>query len=100
MTLQAWVGIASKRLGIACTTILLLANTALAEVDSNPPRVQSNADPPARVGNIYDHRAHQPTQSELQSRGIAPPSASSREQIDKEVEKLIQQASPSGSEAR
>ncbi len=88
--------------GIAFAATLLLASAALAESDTNPPAVQATGDqqPAAREGNVFDHRDHQPTQEELQSRGIAPPGASSQKQIDKEVQELLKQASPTGSQAR
>jgi hypothetical protein len=95
-------GIRSTGLGYAFAALLLVASAAQAETDTNPSPGQSSTDPqsPAREGNVFDNRSHQPTQGELQSRGIAPPSASSRQQVDKEVQELLKQAAPTGTAPR
>ena len=95
-------GIWSIRLGYAFAALLLLGGATHAETDTNPSPAQSERDQqaPPREGNVFDNRSHQPTQGELESRGLAPPSASSKQQVDKEVEELLKQASPNGTTPR
>jgi hypothetical protein len=56
---------------------------ALAQSDDTSGRA---APPPARVGNIYDHKAHQPTESD-----VPAAAAGNKQQVEKEVQKLLQQ---------
>jgi hypothetical protein len=44
------------------------------------------APPPARVGNIYDHKAHQPTESD-----VPAAAAGNKQQVEKEVQDLLRQ---------
>jgi len=72
--------------GLAFTAAaLLLTSTAFAQIAGEGGGV------PLREGNIYDHQAHQPTQSEDAAAGIAQPSTATKRQVEKEVEDLLQQ---------
>ena len=44
--------------------------------------------PPPRAGNIYDHKAHQPTGSDLPASARA---GSSQRQVEQEVQELLRQ---------
>ena len=47
---------------------------------------------PAREGNTYDHRDHQPTQAELGAAGVSQQSSDSTAAVEKEVHDLLKQA--------
>lgn len=71
--------------GLALTTAatFLFTSTIFAQTD----RPQT----PARVGNIYNHQDHQPTKVELEAAGIAAPTGSTEQQVEKEVQELLQE---------
>jgi len=87
--------IASKvrRLARGLGVMLLLASNAPAQtaVTNGGSRPQDGDQLPARIGNVYDHQDHQPTQAEEAAAGIAPPSSSTKREVEKEVEELLQQ---------
>ena len=66
-----------------------------------PALAQSNptpggaAAPPAREGNIYDHKDHQPTEAEVRAAeraaGTESPSSGTKRQVEDEVDELLQQ---------
>jgi Skp family chaperone for outer membrane proteins len=74
-----------KALALALTTAatFLLTSTTFAQTD----RPQA----PARIGNIYNHQDHQPTQVELEASGIPAPSARTEQQVEKEIQELLQE---------
>lgn len=69
----------------AFVLVLAASSSALAQ---RAPAPADTTPPPARAGNIYDHKAHQPMESDL------PPAArsgSSQSQVEKEVQELLRQ---------
>ena len=71
---------------IAVSAIAVAAPAlALAQSDDSAGRA---APPAARAGNIYDHKVHQPTESELPASARA---GSSRRQVEEEVQQLLRQ---------
>jgi hypothetical protein len=77
------------RLSPASSIVLALAfaaaSPALAQSNPNPGPA---APPPARVGNTYDHKHHQPTESDA---GAAEQAGSSKQQVEREVQELLDQ---------
>jgi hypothetical protein len=67
------------------TLVLAAAAPALAQSDHT---ARPTAPPPARIGNIYDHKAHQPTESDA---GAAPSAAGNKQQVEEEVQELLRQ---------
>ena len=71
---------------IVAAIVLAASATALAQSDDTS---RGRAQPvPTRSGNIYDHKAHQPTEADV------PPAAgsgSSQQQVEKEVQDLLRQ---------
>jgi hypothetical protein len=70
---------------IIAAVVLAASATALAQSDDNAGRA---APPPAREGNVYGHKAHQPTEADV------PPAAragSSQQQVEQEVQDLLRQ---------
>jgi hypothetical protein len=82
-----------------CTLLTAIAGLVLAA--SSPILAQTSAAPaggaisPAREGNVYGHKNHQPTQAEVSraevSAGIRPSSSGDAADIEKEVEELLKQ---------
>ena len=70
---------------IIAATVLAASATALAQSDDKADRA---APPPARVGNIYGHKAHQPTEADVPR---TAGSGSSQQQVEKEVQDLLRQ---------
>lgn len=70
---------------IIAVIAIAVAAPALAQSDDSAGRA---APPPARAGNIYDHKVHQPTESELPASARA---GSSRRQVEEEVQQLLRQ---------
>jgi hypothetical protein len=64
---------------------LAASSPALAQSDHTP---RPTAPPPAREGNIYDHKDHQPTERDV---GTAESAAGDKQQVEEEVRKLLQQ---------
>jgi hypothetical protein len=67
---------------IAAAMVLVASAPALAQSDN------SDRAAPPRAGNIYDHKAPQPTASDV--RPAASP-AGNRQQVEKEVQELLRQ---------
>ena len=76
------------RLSPASSIVLALALTASPALAQSNPYPGPTAPPPARVGNIYDHKHHQPTESDA---GAAERAGSSKQQVEQEVQELLQQ---------
>jgi hypothetical protein len=78
-----------SRLAAVAALVLAASSPALAQ---SAPAPDAGAMPPAREGNIYDHRDHQPTQAEIDraeaAAGIGAPSRESQKQVEKEVRAL------------
>lgn len=78
------------RLAAVAALVLAAASPSLAQ---NAPAPGAGAVPPAREGNIYDHRDHQPTQAEVDSAeaatGSGAPAPESQKQVEKEVKALL-----------
>jgi hypothetical protein len=51
---------------------------------------------PARVGNIYDYKAHQPNEADIcggkRGTSVNCPSASEKQQVEEEVQRLLRQS--------
>ena len=75
----------SNAFRISAAVVLAASATALAQSDDKAGRA---APPPARVGNIYDHKAHQPTEADVPR---TAGSGSSQQQVEKEVQDLLRQ---------
>ena len=77
---------------IAAVIPLAAISPALAQDDYSR---RSAVAPPARVGNIYDHKRHQPTERDVRAAekaaGIPLPSSENKAQIEEEVKNLLQQ---------
>jgi len=71
---------------IAIALVLAASSPALAQ---NYPTSGGVAAPPAREGNIYDHKDHQPTEADVA--GTASPSPGAKRQVEDEVKALLQQ---------
>jgi len=68
---------------------LAASSPALAQSD---PTSGGGAAPPAREGNIYDHRDHQPTEADVErATGTESPSSGANRQVEDEVKALLQQ---------
>jgi hypothetical protein len=82
----------STRLAAVAALVLAASSPSLAQ---NAPTPGAGAVPPAREGNIYDHRDHQPTQAEVvgaeAAAGIGAPSPESQTQVKNEVKALLKQ---------
>src|SRR5258708_13353733 len=76
----------STTLPTAIALVLAASSPALAQ--SVPP-AGGGAAPPAREGNIYDHKDHQPTEADVA--GTASPSPGAKGQVEDEVKALLQQ---------
>jgi hypothetical protein len=78
---------------LAAVIGLLLAAVPVRAQDSAP--LGAAAVPPAREGNIYDHRDHQPTQAEIDAAeaaaGAHPAREPSQTQVEDEVKALLKQ---------
>jgi hypothetical protein len=76
---------------IVATLVLTASLPALAQSDSTP----GAPAPPAREGNIYDHRDHQPTEGEVgaaeRAAGTGSSSSDTRQQVEDDVRRLLQQ---------
>lgn len=72
--------------------VLAASSPALAR---NDPAPAGMATPPAREGNIYDHKDHQPNQAEVSgaegAAAIERPSSDSKRKVEEEVNNLLQQ---------
>ena len=77
----------STRSIIGIVIILAAASPVLAQDKS---AADAGAGPPARIGNIYDHADHQPTEAELGAGGVGSSSSTSRRQVDEEVKQLLE----------
>jgi hypothetical protein len=75
----------SRAACIVLALILTASSPALAQSDHAP---GPTAPPPARVGNIYDHKDHQPTESDA---GAAERAAGNKQQVEEEVKELLRQ---------
>jgi hypothetical protein len=77
---------------IAAALVLTASSLALAQ---SAPTSGGLAAPPAREGNIYDHKDHQPTEAEVRAAeraaGTASPSSGTKQQVEDEVRELLQQ---------
>ncbi len=81
-----------RAIALATGLALLASLSALAQTGPAP---TGTAGPPAREGNIYGHKDHQPTQAEIDratgTPGVdRPPSDAS--QVEEDVQKLLQQS--------
>lgn len=80
----------STRLAAVAALVLAASSPSVAQNALAP---GAGAVPPAREGNIYDHRDHQPTQAEVggaeAAAGIGAPSSESQTQVEKEVKALL-----------
>ena len=80
----------STRLAAVGALVLAASSPSLAQ---NAPAPGAGAVPPAREGNIYDHRDHQPTQAEIDSAeaaaGLGAPSSESETQVENEAKALL-----------
>jgi hypothetical protein len=89
------IGVAlSVNLAIVAATPFLLTTPALAQNSGRDARSVAPIDggrAPARIGNVYDHRQHQPTQAQEAALGIAPTSPSNRRRVEQEVEELLRE---------
>jgi len=69
--------------------------TSLQVLAQNVPTPGAGATPPPREGNIYDSKAHQPTQKEVDeaeaAAGVRARSSESNTQVEKEVKELLKQ---------
>jgi hypothetical protein len=78
---------------MASSPLLAQPNTAPVSGASSP---AGDGNTPAREGNIYDYRIHQPTAAEVSdaelAAGIGPPTSASTAEVEKEVEDLLNQA--------
>lgn len=77
---------------VAIGLVLTASSLALAQSDLTS---GGGAAPPRREGNIWDYKDHQPTEAEVRAAeraaGIAPPSSGTKQQVEEEVNKLLQQ---------
>src|SRR5260221_14675925 len=85
----------STPLPIAIALVLAASSPALAQ--SVPP-AGGGAAPPAREGNIYDHKNHQPTEADVA--GTTSPSPGAKGQVGDEVKALFQQTTKLDKPAR
>src|SRR5260221_7233575 len=89
----------STTLPIAIALVLAASSPALAQ--SVPP-AGGGAAPPAREGNIYDHKDHQPTEADVA--GTASPSPGAKRQVGDVGKAPVQQTGrldkPSGTPGR
>ena len=74
--------------------LMVVAGLVLA----NPAPVFAQAEPvlpPAREGNIYDHKDHQPTQADIDraqaAAGVHSPAPAPDSNVEKDVEELLRQ---------
>ena len=82
----------SRRSGTS--VLVVVAGLVLA----NPAPVLAQAEPvlpPAREGNIYDHKDHQPTKADIDraqaAAGVHPQSSVPDSNVEKDVEELLKQ---------
>jgi hypothetical protein len=79
----------STRLAAVAALVLAVSAPAFAQ---RAPAPDAGAMPPAREGNIYDHRDHQPTQAEIDraeaAAGPGAPARESQKQVEEEVRAL------------
>ena len=75
----------SRASWIVAALLLAASLPALAQSDQAP---AATAPPPARVANIYDHKDHQPTESDA---GALERAAGNKRQVEKEVQELLRQ---------
>jgi hypothetical protein len=89
------IGVAlSVNLAIVAAAPLLLTTPALGQNSGRDARSVPPIDggrAPARIGNVYDHRQHQPTQAQEEALGIAPTSPSNKRLVEREVEELLRE---------
>jgi hypothetical protein len=95
VSMSRTIGVAlSVNLAIAAAAPLLLTTPALAQNSDRDARSVAPIDggrTPARRGNVYDHRQHQPTQAQEEALGIAPTSPSNRRRVEREVEEFLRE---------
>ena len=65
--------------------VLAASSAAMAQ---NAPAPAGAAPPPAREGNIYDHKDHQPTEADLPA---VDRSGASQSEVEKGVQQLLRQ---------
>ncbi len=77
---------------IAIALVLAVSSPALAQSGAAS---GGGAAPPAREGNIYDHKDHQPTEADVRAAegaaGTESPSSGAKRQVEDEVKALLQQ---------
>ena len=73
---------------LAAVAVILLAASSPILAQTNPPLVD-RAIPPAREGNIYDHKDHQPTEAEVSRTGR--PQSVNAAPVEKGVEEFLKQ---------
>jgi hypothetical protein len=77
---------------VAIGLMLLAASSPV--LAQGQPAADAGSGPPARIGNIYDHTDHQPTEAELRaaggSAGVDSFSSTTRQQVEEEVKKLLE----------
>lgn len=76
----------STRLAAVAVLVLAAASPAFAQ---NAPAPDAGAMPPAREGNIWDHRDHQPTQAEIERAEAAAGGGAASQESQKQVEKEV-----------